>query len=116
MIPGADQDATSSWIKDNCREYVPQVRRAATPAAEQWEGWGTTLKPAHEPICVARKPLAKGLTVAANLLQFGAGAINIDGCRVAGESIARVQRGTTKAARSRARLQQAAIPAAGPPT
>lgn len=50
-----------------------------------WEGWGTALKPAHEPICVARKPLAKGLTVVANVLQFGAGAINIDGCRVPAE-------------------------------
>jgi site-specific DNA-methyltransferase (adenine-specific) len=82
MIPGADQDATGSWIKDNGREYVPQVTRAATPEAEQWEGWGTALKPAHEPICVARKPLEKGLTVAANVLKWGTGAINIDGCRV----------------------------------
>jgi site-specific DNA-methyltransferase (adenine-specific) len=56
--------------------------RPTTDAALQWEGWGTALKPAHEPICVARKPLAKGLTVAANVLQFGTGAINIDGCRV----------------------------------
>lgn len=91
MIPGADQNETGSWIKDNGREYVPQVTRAATPEAEQWEGWGTALKPAHEPIAVARKPLAKGATVAANVLQFGTGAINIDGCRVepTGESRAR---------------------------
>lgn len=46
---------------------------------EQWEGWGTALKPAHEPICVARKPLAG--TVAENILQFGTGGMNIDGCR-----------------------------------
>jgi hypothetical protein len=46
------------------------------------EGWGTALKPAHEPICVARKPFAQ--TVAANVLEWGTGAINIDGCRVAG--------------------------------
>lgn len=52
----------------------------ATDAARQWEGWGTALKPAHEPICVARKPLMG--TVAANVLQFGTGALNIDGCRV----------------------------------
>jgi hypothetical protein len=89
MIPGANQDATGSWIKDDGREYVPQVTRAATAGAQQWEGWGTALKPAHEPICVARKPLAKGLTVAANLLQFGTGAINIDGCRVGDESTRR---------------------------
>lgn len=53
----------------------------ASPEAEHWEGWGTALKPAHEPICVARKPLVG--TVAANVLQFGTGALNIDGCRVA---------------------------------
>lgn len=63
------------------------VTAAATPEAQQWEGWGTALKPAHEPCCMARKPLAKGLTVAANVLQFGTGAINIDGCRVAGEPV-----------------------------
>ena len=45
-----------------------------------WEGWGTALKPAHEPILIARKPLAG--TVAANLAEWGVGAINVDGCRV----------------------------------
>jgi DNA modification methylase len=45
-----------------------------------WSGWGTALKPAHEPIMVARKPLIG--TVAANVLEHGTGAINIDGCRV----------------------------------
>lgn len=50
---------------------------------EQWEGWGTALKPAHEPICVARKPLAG--TVAENIVQFGTGGMNIDGCRVGDE-------------------------------
>jgi DNA modification methylase len=52
----------------------------ATDAARQWDGWGTALKPAHEPICVARKPLQG--TVAANVLAHGTGALNIDGCRV----------------------------------
>lgn len=61
-----------------------------------WAGWGTALKPAHEPICVARKPLVG--TVAANVLQYGTGALNIDGCRVpTEESTARMQRSTTKA-------------------
>lgn len=80
MIPGADQNATGSWIKDNGREYVPTVTMAATDAAAQWQGWGTALKPALEPITVARKPLAG--TVAANVLEHGTGALNIDGCRV----------------------------------
>lgn len=50
---------------------------------EGMEGWGTALKPAHEPIVVARKPI-KG-TVAANVMAHGTGALNIDGCRVEGE-------------------------------
>lgn len=52
----------------------------ATPEAERWNGWGTALKPAHEPIVVARKPLIG--TVAENVLSHGTGALNIDGCRV----------------------------------
>lgn len=52
----------------------------ATDAAKQWSGWGTALKPAHEPIVLARKPLDG--TVAANVLQHGTGALNIDGTRI----------------------------------
>jgi site-specific DNA-methyltransferase (adenine-specific) len=55
-----------------------------TEAARQWQGWGTALKPAWEPIVVARKPLAKGATVATNVMAHGTGALNIGGCRVAG--------------------------------
>jgi len=53
-----------------------------TKGTSEWEGWGTALKPALEPITVARKPLEKGLTVAENCLKWGTGGINIDGCRV----------------------------------
>jgi DNA modification methylase len=53
----------------------------ATAEARQWSGWGTALKPALEPITVARKPLGEK-TVAANVLEHGTGAINVDGCRV----------------------------------
>jgi DNA modification methylase len=60
---------------------VPDITAPATDAAKQWDGWGTALKPAHEPIVVARKPLVG--TVAQNVLQHGTGAINIDGGRVA---------------------------------
>lgn len=56
------------------------ITAPATDAAKEWSGWGTALKPAHEPICVARKPLIG--TVAENVLQYGTGAFNIDGCRV----------------------------------
>lgn len=52
----------------------------ATPEAAQWDGWGTALKPAYEPIVLARKPLVG--TVAANVLQFGTGGLNVDGCRI----------------------------------
>ena len=48
----------------------------------EWEGWGTALKPAWEPICLARKSLAG--TVAGNLAEWGVGALNVDGCRVLG--------------------------------
>lgn len=55
----------------------------ATDAARRWHGWGTALKPAYEPIIVARKPLVG--TVAANVLEHGCGGLNIDGCRVGTE-------------------------------
>lgn len=58
------------------------ITAPATLAAQLWEGWGTGLKPAHEPICVARKPMAAD-TVAANVMAWGVGGINIDGCRIA---------------------------------
>ena len=64
----------------------PNAGKITTPAtdyARRWSGWGTALKPAHEPICMARKPLVG--TVAANVLRYGTGAINVDGCRVVGE-------------------------------
>jgi site-specific DNA-methyltransferase (adenine-specific) len=54
----------------------------AVPEAARWQGWGTALKPAHEPIIVVRKPLSG--TVAANVLAHGTGAINIDASRVPG--------------------------------
>jgi DNA modification methylase len=58
-----------------------KVTAPATPEAQQWAGWGTALKPALEPITMARKPLAG--TVAGTVLEHGTGALNIDGCRIA---------------------------------
>lgn len=61
---------------------LTQVETApATPEAQQWEGWGTALKPAFEPVVVARKPLIG--TVAENVLTYGTGGLNIDGSRIA---------------------------------
>jgi len=56
-----------------------------TEAAKQWEGFGTALKPSLEPLTLARKPLEG--TVAANVLKWHTGALNIDGCRVSGEAV-----------------------------
>jgi DNA modification methylase len=57
-----------------------------TKGQSEWEGWGTALKPANEPICVARKPLSEK-SVALNVLKWGTGGINIDGCRVGSDTI-----------------------------
>jgi DNA modification methylase len=53
---------------------------AKNGGGEEWKGWGTTLKPAHEPIVVARKPLVG--TIVANVIEYGTGGLNIDACRI----------------------------------
>jgi DNA modification methylase len=68
------------WASGQAQDV--DITAPATEAAKQWDGWGTALKPAHEPICVARKPLIG--TVAENVLTHGTGGINVDGCRVGG--------------------------------
>jgi len=70
--PVSDRCAQAGWPSD--------ITTPATPAAQQWEGWGTALKPAHEPIVVARKPLDG--TVAQCVQKWGTGGVNVDGCRV----------------------------------
>tara|TARA_R110002110_G_scaffold111098_1_gene276735 strand:- start:40 stop:1239 length:1200 start_codon:yes stop_codon:yes gene_type:complete len=65
-----------------------------TKGNSEWEGWGTALKPAHEPIVMARKPF-KG-TVAENVLEHGTGGINIDGCRVGDEILKEQKAGQAK--------------------
>jgi site-specific DNA-methyltransferase (adenine-specific) len=71
----------------------------ATEAAREWEGWGTALKPAHEPICVARKPLSES-TVAKNFLKWGTGGINVDGCRIDGKPRTTHARGNVRTSTS----------------
>ncbi len=63
------------------------ITKADYPAhlAKSWEGWGSALKPSHEPIVVARKPLEG--TLVSNVLSYGTGAINIDACRVPSEPV-----------------------------
>tara|TARA_R110000765_G_scaffold312769_2_gene405781 strand:- start:1013 stop:2257 length:1245 start_codon:yes stop_codon:yes gene_type:complete len=60
----------------------PREENIITKGTSQYEGWGTALKPAHEPIVMARKPLSEK-TVAKNVLEYGTGGINIDGSRIA---------------------------------
>jgi site-specific DNA-methyltransferase (adenine-specific) len=81
--------APAKSIYSQGKQELPQevnITAPATPEAKQWEGWGTALKPALEPITVARKPLIG--TVAENVLQHGTGAINVDGGRVGTEELA----------------------------
>jgi site-specific DNA-methyltransferase (adenine-specific) len=62
---------------------IYEYTKATTKEAKQWQGWGTALKPAHEPIVLARKPVEG--TVANNVLTYGVGGLNIDGTRVGSE-------------------------------
>ncbi|WP_269745405.1 site-specific DNA-methyltransferase [Paenibacillus sp. P22] len=73
---------TRPWIEESRKRGYHEVdgKIPVTDLARQWDGWGTALKPAHEPIIVVRKPLAG--TVADNVERHGTGAINIDGCRI----------------------------------
>ena len=76
---------TRPWIEKSRELGYHEVdgNIPATESARQWSGWGTALKPALEPITMARKPLSG--TVAETVLQHGTGAINVDGCRVGDE-------------------------------
>lgn len=67
----------SKWERPE--EY--DITAPATSAAKQWAGWGSALKPAHEPVVLARKPL-DGCTIAENVLRWGCGGLNVDGCRI----------------------------------
>jgi DNA modification methylase len=90
-VVGVDQSRAARLVNQT-GDYVTEagwsagnrsadITAPATSDAEQWSGWGTALKPAHEPIVLARKPLDRK-TVAANVLAHGTGALNVDGCRV----------------------------------
>jgi DNA modification methylase len=85
-----DEKKTQPNIRGNGDQLLPSASGVEVKDREpikhskgqsDWEGWGTALKPANEPICVARKPLSEK-SVAENVLKWGTGGINIDGCRV----------------------------------
>jgi DNA modification methylase len=67
-------------------QTMVDITAPATEAAKLWDGWGTALKPANEPIVLARKPLEKGLSIAENILKWEVGGINIDASRVGSET------------------------------
>jgi DNA modification methylase len=89
LSPDSYNRSASSWQADDGAphgmvgrsEGKRMLTAPATGDAGRWEGWGTALKPAHEPVVVARKPFTG--TVAANVLAYGTGALNVAGCRVA---------------------------------
>ena len=83
-VIGVKKGAMSGWSMDGTTQFVDRdVTAPATDAAREWEGWGTALKPAFEPVTLARKPLTGN--VAANVLEHGTGALNIDACRIGGD-------------------------------
>lgn len=78
---GAENTGTEAVPFRRPGSKVFNITAPATDAAKIWNGWGTALKPAHEPIILARKTIAAS-SVAANVLQYGAGAININGSTI----------------------------------
>ena len=99
-IEGNDREVVGSWIpqgtanrikgssifpneniEDDGSKVINDINLPITKGQSKYEGWGTALKPANEPICVARKPLSEK-TIADNVIKWGTGGINIDGCRI----------------------------------
>ncbi len=70
------------------------ITAPATPDAQTWDGWGTALKPAWEPVIVAMKPLDG--TFAQNALKHGVAGVNVDGCRIGTETLPETVRGVTR--------------------
>jgi SAM-dependent methyltransferase len=79
-VLGVHKGQTPGLAGERFSSNSKNITEPNTAAAQQWDGWGTALKPAHEPICLARKPIEG--TVAENVVKWGVGGINIDACRV----------------------------------
>jgi DNA modification methylase len=77
---GRDLATAKKYVSER-KEGAIAISVPGTPDAERWAGWNTALKPAFEPVLIFRKPLSES-TVAKNVLRWGTGAINVDGCRV----------------------------------
>ena len=76
--------------------FKPEGSGLITKGTSEFEGFGTSLKPALEPITLARKPIEKGLSIAENCLKWGVGGLDIDGCRVGTEEILERVQGNNK--------------------
>jgi len=79
------RSGSGNYVGDDYKQKGYDITAPVTDEAKQWDGWGTALKPAHEPIIVLRKPLIG--TVTENVERFGTGTINIDGCRIGDEEV-----------------------------
>ena len=88
-----------SGAGETIKQDVYEFTEASTPEAQQWQGWGTALKPAHEPMVLARKPLIG--TVANNVLTYGTGGLNIDGSRVGSEEMTKTTSNGVKISENR---------------
>lgn len=82
-IKGSGENSRLQTSSGKRESITLNITAPATDLAKQWDGWGTALKPANEPICLARKPLEG--TVAQNIERWGVCGINIDGCRIEGK-------------------------------
>ena len=79
--PNREDQTWAGWRLHAPAQEAAKITTPATPAAKQWAGFGTALKPSHEDWWLFRKPLAEK-TIAENVLRWGVGGINIDGCRI----------------------------------
>ncbi len=77
-----------------------------SPEAKKWDGWKSALKPAHEPMVLARKPLEKGLTIAQNILKWGVGALNIDESRIESDEKPFVRNGNKNIKKYESKIDQ----------
>ena len=90
-VVGVQKGAMSGWNIDGTTKFADRdITTPATSEAQRWDGWGTSLKPAIEPIILARKPLDG--TVANNVLAHGVGGLNIDACRVEAGDLEELQK------------------------
>ena len=81
---GINKSRVEQGHRPTVSQMSGEITTATSDAAKQWCGWGTALKPAIEPICLARKPIQEK-TVASNVLKYGTGALNIDSSRIGTE-------------------------------